>query len=62
MLCRYCGAPLTWKRTAGGWLHAEPLALFRVSRREADDIRRDPPPPHNELGRQTHLHPAKPER
>ena len=58
--CRWCGAPLKYVHSAKGWVHTQPLADFRLSRREADDIRRDPPPAKAELGRQTYIHPAQP--
>jgi len=60
-LCAHCGAPVVWKRTTGGWLHAAPLAELRVSRRELQDILADPPPKGLELRRQSHIHPAQPE-
>lgn len=62
MLCAHCGAPIRYSRPVGGYLHAEPLADLRVSRREADDIRRDPPGPKFWKRRQTYLHPASPGR
>ena len=62
MLCAHCGAPVRYVKKAGGYLHTEPLAALRVSRREADDIRRDPPPAKHVLTRQTYIHPAEPRR
>jgi hypothetical protein len=58
--CRYCGAPVRFVRLAGGWVHTRPLAEFRISQREASDIRNDPPPARRELNRQPHIHPAQP--
>jgi len=59
--CRWCGAPVTFKGKSGGWLHTAPLAEFRISRRELQDILADPPRPGLELHRQSHIHPAQPE-
>lgn len=60
-LCRYCGEPLKYVKQAGGWLHAGPLAQFRISRREVQDIKADPPRRNQVLHRQTVIHPARPE-
>lgn len=61
MFCRHCGAPIHHVREAGGWLHAEPLGRFRLSRRELQDVLTDPPRAHAPLHRQTLIHPAQPE-
>ena len=60
--CAYCGAPVKKVAAVGGWVHTQPLAALRVTRWEASDIRNDPPRAGQELNRQTHLHPAEPER
>ena len=62
MLCAHCGAPIRYMPEAGGFLHSRPLEDFLVSRREADDIHRDPPRPKQVLHRQTYIHPAEPKR
>jgi hypothetical protein len=58
--CKWCGAPVHFNRYARGYVHTEPLALLRVSRREADDVHADPPRYQQWLHRQTVLHPAQP--
>lgn len=60
--CAHCGAPIKYAKRAGGYLHSEPLASFRISRREAADIHADPPRPKRVLHRQTRIHPAQPRR
>jgi len=59
--CRWCGQPVKQVKAAGGWLHALPLAEFKVSRRELQDILEDPPRPGWYHHRGTHIHPAQPE-
>ena len=62
MLCAHCGAPIKYNRFAHGYLHEEPLGEFRLSRREADDVHRDPPRYREPLHRPTVIHPAEPAR
>ena len=62
MLCAHCGAPIRYVKEAGGYLHSLPLADFRISRREVQDILADPIPPKAPLHRQTVIHPATPGR
>lgn len=59
-LCAHCGQPVRYVREAGSWLHALPLAEFRISRREVQDILLDPPRAGWHNRRQTHIHPAEP--
>lgn len=58
--CRWCGQPVKHVKAAGGWLHALPLAEFKISRRELQDILEDPPRAQEPLHRQTVIHPAQP--
>ncbi len=58
--CAHCGHPIHYVKEAGGYLHSLPLADFRISSREADDIRHDPPRSGQVLHRQTLIHPAQP--
>lgn len=56
--CEYCGGPIKWVRRFHGYIHDAPLSLYRVSRREAQDIHADPPREGKPLHRPTLLHPA----
>lgn len=61
--CSTCGAPITYSKPARGWLHAEPLALMRVSHWEAADIMAASPDRFKHTGGyRTVLHPALPRR
>lgn len=60
--CRYCGAEIKYVRRVKGWLHAAPLAQYRVTHWEVMDIRLNRPPRNEPLNRGTLLHPAQPER
>lgn len=62
MICAHCGAPIKYNRFAHGYLHEGPLGDLRVSRREAMDIKLDPPGRDFWKRRGTHLHPAEPQR